>query len=1396
MSLVITGVYDGPLTGGVPKGIELYVRADIADLSVFGVGGANNGGGTDGEEFTFPAVAIAAGTYLYVSSEVVEFQNFFGFAPDYTSSSVNINGDDAVELFENGTIIDTFGDPNVDGNGEVWEYLDGWASRNPGSTANPTFSPADWSFSGPNALDGEVTNATAATPIPLGSFVQPTPAATFVINEVDVDQTGTDSAEFIEIYDGGVGNSSLDGLSLVLFNGNGEAAYNTILLEGLSTNADGYFVVGSANVPNVDLAVFTTNGLQNGADAVGIYTGTPPAIATTENLVDAVVYGTADADDGDLLTLLGQTMQFDEDANATSETDSVSRETDGTGAFVTQAATPGESNFIAPPPVPTEITLISAIQGNGGTQDGAVVGVDDRSAFENQIVTISAIVTADFQAGLFGTQGDQNGFYIQEEEIDYDFDDLSSEGIFIFDGTNPLLDLQIGDLVEVTGTVNEFFGQTQISATNITVIASDQVVPDAVEVTFPTASIMDDGSGNFVANLEAYEGMRVNIAQDLTVSELFNLDRFGQYNVTSDGRVMQFTQNNDPDAAGYAEHLRDTAARTLVLDDGLSVQNPDQLQVIDGNDGILTASDSFRMGDTISGINGVISYSFGEFQISAPEGTYEQENERPLTPQELGGNFTVASLNVLNYFTTIDEVGVITDNGSDPRGADSDEEFERQAEKLVNALVAMDAAVVGLIEIENDFSGVVIPIADIVDRVNAELGSEIYAYVDPGQEFIGGDAISNGLIYKIDEVGLQGDMAILAEFEGRNFLDPLDAGRSLNRPAVAQTFVDLDTDETITITVNHLKSKGSLSGLNADEDQGDGQGNNNATRTEAADILVDWLASDPTGQGSENTLILGDLNAYARENPLTILADAGYTDLAAQELGDDAYSYVFDGQIGTLDYALANDALSENLVGVTEWHVNADEADALDYNLDFDRDATLFDADSAARNSDHDPVIVSFQFEPVINMIAGTNGRDFLAGTTGRDEIDGLGGNDILIGSAGEDTLSGGVDIDILLYRGSDAGVTVDLNIDLVSGMQTATGGHATGDEIQGFENVRGSDFDDALTGNDDRNVLIGDAGNDNLSGGAGNDVLRGGAGADTLSGGDGVDILQYADTDAGVTVDLNIDLVSGMQTATGGHATGDEIQGFETVRGSDFDDALTGNDDRNVLIGDAGNDILSGGAGNDVLRGGAGADALEGGDDVDILLYGGSDAGVTVDLNIDLVTGMQTATGGHASGDQIQGFENVRGSDFDDVLTGNDDRNVLVGDAGNDNLVGGAGNDVLRGGAGSDALEGGDGADVFIFDTDLKLGNVDVISDFIGNEDRIRLQSDIYNGLAAGVLDFELFGANATGEAETADQRIIYDTTTGALFFDGDGNGTGTSLQFASLSTNLALSETDFFVL
>ncbi len=169
--MLISGVVDGPLSGGTPKAIEFYVYEDIADLSIFGFGSANNGGGTDGQEFTFPAISVPSGSFLYVASESSKFNDFFGFNPDYTSGAASVNGDDAIELFKNSNVIDVFGDINTDGTGEPWEYLDGWAYRN--NETGPdgsTFVLANWSFSGKNALDGETSNSTASTPFPIGTF--------------------------------------------------------------------------------------------------------------------------------------------------------------------------------------------------------------------------------------------------------------------------------------------------------------------------------------------------------------------------------------------------------------------------------------------------------------------------------------------------------------------------------------------------------------------------------------------------------------------------------------------------------------------------------------------------------------------------------------------------------------------------------------------------------------------------------------------------------------------------------------------------------------------------------------------------------------------------------------------------------------------------------------------------------------------------------------------------------------------------------------------------------------------------------------------------------------------------------------------------------------------------
>lgn len=169
--LVISGVVDGDLPGGLPKAIEIYVINDIADLSAYGLGSANNGGGSDGEEFTFPADAASEGDYIYVASEAEEFANFFGFTPNYTSDAANINGDDAIELFMGGSVIDVYGEIDVNGDGEPWDYTDGWAYRNDGTGPDgTTFQVGSFSYSGLGGLEDETSNSTAANPWPLATY--------------------------------------------------------------------------------------------------------------------------------------------------------------------------------------------------------------------------------------------------------------------------------------------------------------------------------------------------------------------------------------------------------------------------------------------------------------------------------------------------------------------------------------------------------------------------------------------------------------------------------------------------------------------------------------------------------------------------------------------------------------------------------------------------------------------------------------------------------------------------------------------------------------------------------------------------------------------------------------------------------------------------------------------------------------------------------------------------------------------------------------------------------------------------------------------------------------------------------------------------------------------------
>jgi predicted extracellular nuclease len=234
--------------------------------------------------------------------------------------------------------------------------------------------------------------------------------------------------------------------------------------------------------------------------------------------------------------------------------------------------------------------------------------------------------------------------------------------------------------------------------------------------------------------------------------------------------------------------------------------------------------------------------------------------------------------------------------------------------------------------------------------LNAQSGESTWSFIDTG--VIGTDAIRVGLIYDASTVHPVGEFALLDANVDPRFLD------TKNRQTLAQTFAANTKNGKFTVAVNHLKSKGSNCDSIGDPDQADGQGNCNLTRTNAAAALADWLATDPTGSGDSDVLIIGDMNAYLREDPIKAIVDAGYENVLETFVGENAYSFVFRGHSGALDHAFASSTLVDQITGVSEWHINADEPPMLDYNLDFGRDDTLFDPANPFRASDHDPVML------------------------------------------------------------------------------------------------------------------------------------------------------------------------------------------------------------------------------------------------------------------------------------------------------------------------------------------------------------------------------------------------------------------------------------------------------
>ena len=619
-----------------------------------------------------------------------------------------------------------------------------------------------------------------------------------------------------------------------------------------------------------------------------------------------------------------------------------------------------------------DITKIHDVQGNGVS-----------TPIPGATVTVEGVVIANFQGA-----NQLQGFFLQEEDADNDADPNTSEGIFIFCNTCPTAVAE-GQRVKATGTVSEFNNMTQITASS----AGSVVVTDAsnhlAEVT-PTPISLPI-VGDLDAFYEAREGMLVTYVDTLSVSEYFELGRYGQIVLTQGGRPFQFTEHNAPSVAGNTAWNDSVNRRQVILDDDNNDQEhyltqPDGLQSVfypQANGGFSVGTqgvDFFRGGDLVNGLTGVLHWSFPGFGAStwrirpaaAHPVTFTVANPRPVTPPAVGGAIKVAGMNLLNYFTTIDTTasnssGPCGPSGTlDCRGADSVAELNRQRERASIVVCTLNADIYAFMELENTTPSDTI--TDLLGAVNARCGgANPYAFVNTGGT-LGTDAIRVQQIYRTGIVSPVGSPLV--------DLDPIH-----NRPPTAQTFDVVDAanpafGQRFTVVANHFKSKGcSGSETGGDVDTGDGQSCWAATRTAQASRTLTWINSTVLpAAGDPDVLLLGDFNSYGQETPVTTLEAGGYTDLEAS-FDPNTYSYLFSSQLGHLDYGFASGSLVAQVTGAAPWHINADEADLFDYN-DEVKDAgeatfeekpdgsalvpprVVFQPGTPYRASDHDPVLV------------------------------------------------------------------------------------------------------------------------------------------------------------------------------------------------------------------------------------------------------------------------------------------------------------------------------------------------------------------------------------------------------------------------------------------------------
>ena len=605
-------------------------------------------------------------------------------------------------------------------------------------------------------------------------------------------------------------------------------------------------------------------------------------------------------------------------------------------------------------------------------------GDGDDSQLINQTVETKGVVTAAYPKGENANLKGLEGFTIQTPGTGgtWDASRSTSDGLFVFMGKSSASMPSIGECVVVKGKVDEYAGVKNATASTQSLT---QLVPQSITAATDCDPVKPTELSGVPTQkqMEALESMLVLPKGTWTITDNYKTNRFGTLSLTPGTEVLRTATDVVAPGAAAQAYEAENAAKTIDLDDASTTDLTNFKQ--NGHKeryAYLANGSPARVGYHVTFTKPVVLESrFGSFVFQPTQMTAGNPDrspvtitgERPAAPT-VSGDTKVATFNVLNYFSDLgeNEPGCkgyedrnhkyVTDKNCKLRGAWSSQAFANQQTKIVQAINTIDADVVALEEIENPVASGVSTDRDgalksLVNALNAAAGSEVWAYVpSPSTVPANEDVIRIAFIYKKATITPVGDSVI--------YDDPAYTG--LARQPLAQEFKPI-TDanhegKNFVVIANHFKSKGSapknLSGAEAaaNTDNGDGQGNSNGVRVKQARALATFAQRF----NGTPTLLVGDFNAYTKEDPLKVLTDAGW----AHESGHGDSSYVYGGRSGSMDHVFADSAAHPLITEVKSWAVNAQESIAFEYSRANYNAYLAFEADNPYRASDHNPEII------------------------------------------------------------------------------------------------------------------------------------------------------------------------------------------------------------------------------------------------------------------------------------------------------------------------------------------------------------------------------------------------------------------------------------------------------